>query len=33
VRTRSGTDRRGVPLEEFISDARERVLTRSVDVE
>jgi threonyl-tRNA synthetase len=33
VRTRAGTDRRGVPLEEFIADARERLLSRTVDVE
>jgi threonyl-tRNA synthetase len=33
VRTRGGTDRRGVPLEEFITEARAVVSARAVDVD
>jgi threonyl-tRNA synthetase len=33
VRSRRGTDRRGVPLEEFLGEARDLVAQRAVDVE
>jgi threonyl-tRNA synthetase len=33
VRTRDGTDKRGVALEEFIAAAREAISTRALDVD
>jgi threonyl-tRNA synthetase len=33
IRTRGGSDRRGIPLEEFLAEAREAVSSRALDAE
>jgi threonyl-tRNA synthetase len=33
VRTRSGEDRRGVPLEEFIASAKDAIASRAIDAD